>query len=206
MLAMTLGVALAPAQDAVSDDWTQTDEQWYSLELDDVKAGWMHTSVADNGQRYRTINVTKMAIKRAGITVEITIESTFIETHDGVPILMRSVQDMSIQKIEQEWWFKEDHVEMISRQGGREISKKKPWPEDGWLTPLAVDRYIDEQIEAGESTIKYRMLTSENGIDPVSVTMKYQGDELFVHDERSYPVTVWESMTSVMGESGAEAA
>ena len=65
ILAIALCAVSAPAQDAASGEWTQTEEQWYSLELDEVKAGWMYASVSDNGQRYRTQTVMKMVIKRA---------------------------------------------------------------------------------------------------------------------------------------------
>jgi hypothetical protein len=203
LLAALLSAILAApaiAQDkAAEGEWKSIESRWYEMSISDAKAGYMHVEVFDDGERYRTDSESKMKVGRGGIIIEITMTSSFTETHDGAPLRQSSIQDMSLQVIEQEWIFKDGRVLERSRQGGREKVKEQPWPEGGWLTPMAVDRYIAEQIEAGKREISYAMLSPDQGLKPVQVTMSYVGDSLHaINENQVIPITEWKSKNSVL--------
>jgi len=180
-------------------EWKTIEDRWYEMSISDARAGYMHVEVFEDGERYRTDSETKMKVGRGGIVIEITMTSSFTETHDGTPLRLSSVQDMSLQVIEQEWIFKDGRVLERTSQAGREKIREQPWPEGGWLTPVAVDRFIAEQIEAGQREIKYAMLSPDQGLKPVQVTMTYVGDSLFpINDDQVIPVTEWKTLTSVL--------
>lgn len=206
LLLALIAALFAPAVPAHGQEatWEVTEDQWYALELADQRVGWMRARLFDDGGRFRTDTETRMKLARGGMELEITMISSFTETHDGEPLRMRSVQDMSIQEVEQEWIFKGDEVLTISRQGGREITKKLPRPEGDWMTPAAVARHIAKQIEAGKVEIKYSMLSPEQGLKPIDVTMSYVGDDLYPIDERFYPVTKWKTTTSAVPLAATE--
>ncbi|MCZ6837546.1 MAG: transglutaminase-like domain-containing protein [Planctomycetota bacterium] len=191
------------AQDA-TDRWELQEDLWYELDLADAKTGWMHAQIFDDGKNFRTDVETKMKIARGPVQLEITMKSSFTETHDGVAVRMKYLQDMSTQVVETEWIFKDDKALMISSQGGRKKTKTFPMPEGDWLTPMALDRFIAAQIEAGKTSIKYSMLSPEEGIKPIHVTMQYVGDDMYAIDELAYAVTVWESETSILAVKSKE--
>ena len=182
--------------------WEVQSDHWYVIEIADAKAGWMNVQTLTDGEQFKTITSTKLSIGRGGVTIEITMESSFIETSDGKPVLMTSRQNMSRMVIDQQWKFLDDKVLHVSKQGGRIITKQLSMPEGEWFTPLAAERYIAEQIEAGKMEISYRMLTSEQGIRPVGITMTYVGDDLFDNEQISYTVTVWTTENDVLPIDG----
>ena len=99
--------------------WEVQSDHWYVIEIADVKAGWMNAQTLTDGEQFKTITSTKLSIGRGGVTIEITMESSFIETSDGMPVLMTSKQKMSRQVIEQQWKFLDDKVLHVSKQGDR---------------------------------------------------------------------------------------
>ena len=200
---LAFAASQATAQESITK-WEVQSDHWYVIEIADVKAGWMNVQTLTDGEQFKTITNTKLSIGRVGVTIEITMEWTFIETSDGKPVLMTSTQNMSRQVIEQQWKFRDDKVLHVSKQGGRLITRQLPPPEGDWFTPVAAERYIAEQIEAGKMEISYRMLTSEQGINPVSVTMTYLGDDLFSNEDVSYTVTVWTTENDVLPIDGRE--
>jgi hypothetical protein len=178
--------------------WKLVEERFYVLEIGDARAGDMTEQVHDNGEQYRTSLDTKMAIKRGSITIDIRITEQFIETHDGMPVELQSTTVMSQQPTTTRWIFYDDHVESIAVQGGREKRTKLPRPEEGWLTPMAVSRFVKVRLKAGAEEYAYSTLSAEGGIQPITVTATFVGKETLEWDGRDIPVTVWHESNSMM--------
>jgi transglutaminase-like putative cysteine protease len=189
--------ATAPAV-AESQVWKQVWEHWYELELAGARAGWMRETVTTDGTQYRTESESSLGISRGAVELQITMASAFVETIDGKPIRITFIQDMSSQKVEKQMTFEDDHVVVVTRQGGRKLTSEVAPPEGPWLTPMAVHRYWMERFEAGAETIRFRTLTPETGLDVVEQTYERVGTEPYEFNGRTIPVTVWKSTTSVM--------
>ncbi|MCI0630694.1 MAG: transglutaminase-like domain-containing protein [Phycisphaerales bacterium] len=187
-----LGTAYAP--DAT--DWKDVEELWYVLQIDGGKAGWMHERIESNGTQYRTTSQTHMKLSRGPMEIEIDMTSVFVELHSGKPVEISSDMKMSRNAVQTKWVFADDHVQQISKQSGREQVDKQPLPSGEWLMPMAVNRYIREQIKSGAATMKYRIIDPEAGnIKPIEVTSKRSGDEEIEHHGQKVPVTRWVTTT-----------
>lgn len=187
----------ALAQDT-PDRWEIQEENWYVLEMADAKIGWMHSLVSSDGLHYRSETTTEMSIARGAVSLKIRTETFFLETIEGKPLTMRSVQDMSLSKIKQEWIFRDEKVIHVSYQGGQKVTKIVEWPDESWLTPHAIASYIREMIEEGAMEINYTMLSPEFGIKPLHITMTYSGDVLYETETQSWPVTVWKTSNDIL--------
>ena len=188
----------AVAAAARGADWKLQDERWYEVEIAGAQAGWMHESVWADGERYRTAARTRMSIGRGPVEVTIQMTSTVLETRDGELLLMRLVQEMGEQPVDTEWLFEADRVVETARQGGREVTWDRPLPEGEWLTPMAARRRFNEARGRGEQTITYRTLDPQNGLEPITVTMVFAGEEQYRLEGRVIPVTAWTSTTSLL--------
>ncbi len=207
-------VALAFAQQAApeaqpeqddSESWSVIDDDWMVMEIGGSRVGWMNSRVEQSGEQFRTITVTDLAIER-GVKVTIRIESTFVETADGKPVSMRSVQDMSRQRVDTRWMFKGDKVMQVVRQGsGTPKSEVRDLPKEPWLTPHAAEEYVKLQRKAGAKEITYTTLDPQNGVKPFSVTNTLEGEKEYEGAEGSTHVQVWSSVTSILaGVKGTE--
>lgn len=183
-------LVLSPAARGAAE-WKVLEEHWYVIELNGAQVGFMHETVRSDGARYDTSTETTMKMGRGQASIEIKMQSNFIETHGAEPIEVRLTQDMSSMPMETKWVFKEDHVEVTSRQGGREKVKKEPLPEAGWLTPRAIHRQWLEQRKAGAKEIAYRTVDPENASQLISVRSVLESDGVYELEGSSIPVTVW---------------
>lgn len=190
-------LVLSPAARG-ADEWKVLEEHWYVMELDGVKAGTMHETVRSDGARYDTSTEVTIKIDRGPSAIEIKMVSVFIETHGGEPVEVRFVQDMSRMKVETKWVFKEDHIEVTSRQGGREKVKEEPLPEEVWLTPMAIKRHWLEQRRAGAKEIVFSMLDPQAGPSPISIRSVFESDGEYELEGRAIPVTLWKTTNSMM--------
>ena len=179
-------------------DWKQIDERWYIVELAGSRAGSMVDRVHSDGEHYRTETEVQLKISRGVESAEIKMRSSYLETHDGRPLVIRYVQDMAFQSLDTEWRFEPDKVVQTTRQAGRELVKEHPLPEGRWLTPMAVHRYWLERREAGAEEITYRTVDPQAGLEPVMVTQKLLRTDSYEFDGRSIPVTVWRSTTDLV--------
>jgi len=184
---LTVGTLAARA----TADWKQIDERWYIVELAGSRAGSMVDRIHSDGEHYRTETEVQLKISRGVESAEIKMRSSYLETHDGRPLVIQYVQDMAFQSLDTEWRFEPDKVVQTTRQAGRELVKEHPLPEGRWLTPMAVHRYWLERREAGAEEITYRTVDPQAGLEPVMVTQKLLRTDSYEFDGRSIPVTVW---------------
>ena len=83
-------LVLSPA--AVAAEWKVLEEHWYVIELNGAQVGFMHETVRSDGARYDTSTETTMKMGRGQASIEINMQSKFIETHGGEPIEVRSLE------------------------------------------------------------------------------------------------------------------
>ena len=162
------------AQDIKAQDIKpqNTRERWYILELAGSPAGHMSSITTTTGEGdARTITTDAslvLSIARAGAKINVTQESRFVETAAGKPISMRSRQVMGGEII-QEYVFKEDSVELTTRQpaGEPKVSTLK-LPEGPWLPPAAAEAYARQRVAAGATELTVR--TMDPTLGPTIIT------------------------------------
>ncbi len=180
------------------ETWKTVEELWYALDMLGSKAGWSSTITQSNGTQFRTISDMTMKINRGALPIEITMHSVFTETAQGKPVTAEQRVLMAKQAMESKWIFRVDNVEVITNQGGREVTKTEPLPEGEWLTPRAVERYVNQHREAGDELITYRTIDLQNGLKPITATTKRTGKGTLESGGKSIDVTIWTSTTDVM--------
>lgn len=162
--------ASGPAPASVLEN-TRTLERFYLVEMMGGRAGWMHakeTTALDG--TITSDSVVAFSLKRGPISVDVRIESQFVETRDGKPVSMRSFQRMAKIPMETTYTFLPDGVRVVSVQGTAEpIEKIEPLPEGEWLTPAAAERFVKARRAAGAKTVTLRMIEASSGLTPVVV-------------------------------------
>lgn len=172
-------------------------------------AGWMSTVTQTDGQRFRSTTDTNMRVERTGSPIEIHFSSTFLETAEGKPISLESMQKMANQAIESKWVFLADHVLQTARQGGgKKIVTQQPLPQGQWLTPAAAERFERQQRLEGAKELIFRTIDPEQGAKLVTIKSKLTGQEEVTVDGKTIPVSVWNStteITTLLGVTGVDA-
>jgi transglutaminase-like putative cysteine protease len=187
---------------AAGGPWTLDQEHWYVVELTGAPAGSMSVRRESDESRYRTATEMTLRIARGPVEITIDMSSSFVETRDGKPVTLHLVQDMGLQRVETEYRFEADHVVETTRQADRQTSSVEPLPSGDWLTPEAARRYWMDRVKAGDTTIEYRTVDGQTGLDAIDVHEKLTGRETADVGGRRLPVTVWETLTSVMPVKG----
>jgi transglutaminase-like putative cysteine protease len=184
--------------------WKTEQELWYVMELAGARAGWAWTRIESDGDRWRTGTGTKLSVSRGAAAVTIEMTSTIVETLDGRPELLRSVQDLGLQALELEYRFGDGGVTLVSRQGGREHAQPVPVPPEPWLTPMAIRRHWMASRARGATEIAYRTIDPAGGLRPIEITLRFLRQETADVEGRAVPVTVWESTNTALPGRGTD--
>ncbi len=205
-LALALCVVRTTAAQGAPDApaWKLDEERWYVMELLGERAGWTWSRIETDGARYRTGTGMKLSVSRGPAPITIEMTSTIVETLDGRPEVMTSVQDSGLQLLELEYRFGADGVTLVSRQGGREQTRQMPLPAETWLTPMAIHRHWLACQERGETDIEYRTIEPGGGLKPTVIKLLYLRQEILDLDGRRIPVTVWESSNTTVPGKGLD--
>jgi transglutaminase-like putative cysteine protease len=145
-------------------------ERWYVVEMFGGKAGWMQAVEKEEGERITTSSRMKFSLSRGEAGVSIAIETEFVETLDGKPVSMKSVQKTGAMGITQEYTFQADGIELVSGQAGTTTKKRLPLPEGAWLPPAAAERYVQQRFKSGAKEIVVRTMDPSNGPTVVTAT------------------------------------
>ena len=178
--------------------WKLVEERYYVLELAGARAGWNKEMIETDGERFRSTAESNLKISRGTMPLEIKMGSTFIETADGKPISASIKQDLSLQVLESTYLFKEDHVEVVSVQGGREIKSQQPKLAGQWLTPYAAEQFAQKMRVSGETEFTMRTLDLQYGLQIITVTSKRTGEEKVELGGETVDVALWTSTADIM--------
>ena len=174
-------------------------DQWYVLLNGDDRLGYLHASTEEADDQITSRQTMKLAVGRAGAAVEISVESSFVETADGVPIEARSVLNMGGTPLTGHAVFTDTGIDYTVRQGGGAPSTvTKPLPEPGWLPPAALERYVAARLDAGDEEITVRTMDIASGPQVVEMTMRVAGEEDVEVYGRTVPAVVWDAEVSMM--------
>ena len=189
-----------------SADWTTQQEYWYGVTIDGLKSGWAHETVeveSDSGN-LKTNKVQNMTLSRGGMEISISVTSTFLETADGKPISVESIQEAMGQSQTTRWKFGENELVMTTVAGGEPIVKTIPIPTETWLTPQAVKRMFTEKMEDGANTITYQTMAPELGPTVITVVMTKLGVSTREVLSKEMKVSSWETINDKMPIVGTE--
>lgn len=150
-------------------------DRWYILEMFGGKAGWMHTTQTTQGENIVTASRMEFDLKRGQATVGMSMETEFVETADGKPVSMRSLQNFGAMGLIQNYTFGPEEVTISSTQGGVDRTSKAKLPEGAWLTPAAAERYSLQRYKSGAKEIVVRTIDPASGL--TIITAKRTGFE-----------------------------
>ncbi len=184
--------------------WKLAEEYWYTVEFNGAKSGWMSNKVWTNGTQYRSEMQQQFSVARGSRSLDMEFKFTWIETLDGKPVSLRSVQKMSVQPVDILWQFMDEHVIQTTTKEGRESIKEMPLPEPGWLTPMSIQRYWKKQRQDGMELIKYSTIIGNSGLKTNVVRHKYVGKEEFHGEDGTIPVTRWRTRTDAVEQEAKE--
>lgn len=185
-------------------DWQTQEEHWYGVTIDGAKSGWAKEVVEVEDNLLRTTKTQEMTLSRGGMVISIKITSEFIETNEGVPITVKSIQEAMGQSSETRWVFKKDNIEMTSIAGGKPILKSIDLPDTEWLTPQSVRRLFVSKLKDGVDEITYQTMSPELGPKVVTILMTKLGEEERDILGQSKSVTSWETTNDIMPMVGIE--
>jgi transglutaminase-like putative cysteine protease len=146
------------------------EDRWYIVELMGSRAGWMHSAQTEKNGQVTTATKMQFSLGRGTTAAGITMQSEFVETKEGEPVRMTSVQKMGQMNVEKTYTFTEKDVEIVTVQAGRETKESMPTPEGDWMTPAKAERYMMERFRAGDKTITASTISPEMGLKVVSQT------------------------------------
>jgi hypothetical protein len=165
--------ALIPPACWGADDY----ERWYTLEMGGKRAGYMHAQQSTADGHITTSTKIVVQLGRGDAAVGISMEGTFVETADGKPVSMESVQRLGKAPVTTRYTFTPKALEIESDQAGQVTKATKPLPEGTWLTPAAAGEYVKQRLEAGASEIVVRTIDPMSGPNPATITRKAIGRE-----------------------------
>lgn len=147
-------------------------ERWYVMEMGGQRAGWMTTTESATPDKITTSSRMKFSLSRGEQGVTIEMETQFVETPDGKPVSMKSVQKFGEMGITQEFTFLDDGIDVTSVQIGQRTTSRLARPEGVWLPPAAAERYVLQRYKSGAKEITVRTMDPSNGPKVVEVTRR----------------------------------
>ncbi len=156
-------------------------DRWYTLELQGRPAGWVHTTQQTHDKVITTRSTQHVRLRRDQDVLELTTDSTCVESEAGTPISMRLTQSLGATPITLECVFAATSVDVTTTLGlGRE-PKRESLPlvsrrEVPWLTPAAATKYIEQRLGAGATDITLRTPEIDRSPLPVLMTLRVRGE------------------------------
>lgn len=198
-LAFVIGLIVAAASPAAEPMASAPDDAWYVLLNGEDRLGYLHTTTEVGSGQITSRQTMKLAVGRAGATIEISVKSSFVESAAGEPIEARSVLNMGGTPLTSHAVFNDEGIAYTVRQGqGAPSTVNKPLPEAGWLPPAAMERYVAQRLEAGAQEITVRTMDIASGPQVVEMTMRVEGEEDVEVYGRTVPAVVWNAEVSMM--------
>lgn len=150
---------------------------WYLVTLQGQHAGWMHVrttrqadDAAGGGERITTEMEWTLTVSRAGTSVASRKQGRFIETADGRPISMWSLQDLGSAPREAEYEFGPEHVTVRITEAGRTTTTTRPMPGGEWKTPHQAAEFLAARVRGGADSITLTAIDALGEAAPVTIT------------------------------------
>ncbi|MCC6676246.1 MAG: lasso peptide biosynthesis protein [Phycisphaerales bacterium] len=163
---IALLAVLSIARPAAAQDY----DRWYTVSMGGQRAGWMHARQETREDLITTGGEMTLSIKRDAIEISISIASEFIETADGKPVSMRLERRLGNATVIQDYTFKPDAIELLSREGDVETRARLALPTGTWLTPAAASLYGQQRLKAGADKIVIRTIDAMSGPEIITST------------------------------------
>ncbi|MFG0251853.1 MAG: transglutaminase family protein [Phycisphaerales bacterium JB038] len=153
-------------------------ERWFVAVLDGNRAGYMHSRVLEAEGRIITESQTLLEIKRGPTTLQVSIDSQFVETDRGEPVSAWAKTDMGGMGVQEERWTFKDRTHILQETlgTGSRMQQEITLAADNWLTPAAVGEFMEARLKAGATVIEYTSVDPSNGPIPVSVRHEILGE------------------------------
>lgn len=148
----------------------ETRDRWYIMNMFGGKVGWMHSTTTDDGKQIVSKSEMEFRLKRGAANVSMSMQTEFVETSEGAPVSMRSVQKFGATAIDNWFVFGPDGVALTSKQGDSVKTGKEPLPEGKWLPPAAAERYVLQRVKSGATEVTVRTIDPSNGLTVATAT------------------------------------
>jgi hypothetical protein len=145
-------------------------DRWYTIEMQNTPAGWMHATRTVEGDRVTTTSSMELRVRRGQLELSFQIDTRFVETTDGRPVEMAATTTLGGPPSTQTYTFTEDGVTQTVGVAGRETTSTLPPPGGAWLTPSAAGEYLAARFAAGATEATLRTLDPLSGVRATTVT------------------------------------
>jgi len=175
-----------------------TFERWYVVNMGGEPAGYLHAQESvENGN---LVDRTQMVIeiRRGELSLKIEMNTRFVETPDGKPIEAVNVQKLSQMTATTTLKFHPDKIIITTEQGQQKTERSVLPPTQPWMTPVAMARYIADELAAGKKQIKTWSIEASLGPEPFETTLNVLGKEVVPVMGRRVEATVLETSSSRM--------
>ncbi len=144
-------------------------DRWYVIEVDDQPSGRMHETRELDGERVVTRSSLSMSIRRGHETIDISLDTEFIETPSGEPVRMKLVQSLSAEPTTITHDFRPSSV-LETIEGSAGVSQRiVSRPTDDPLTPARADAALLIALQQGQTAIAHPVYDPLSGLAPVLV-------------------------------------
>lgn len=148
-------------------------DHWYTLLMQNERAGWMHVSVVEADGQTTTESSMEFKVARAGTTISIAMTTNFVETPDGKPISMSSKMKLGNQPTEAKYvWHDDGKITVTTRQGDFVSEEDMDPIFEDWMTPASAGRYVESQMAENKGTISVTTIDASVGPQPITVTRR----------------------------------
>lgn len=202
ILLCAVGVAGARAADAEKD-------HWFQVLIEGQPSGWMRSGEKHEpekkpgaGEIIETSTDTSIALRRGPVSMTVKVATRFRESAAGKPLsatVTQSLGGVAGMEVTKAIAFIDGGAKVVTIQNGQETEEAVTYTdaEKGWMSPAAVERYIDAELAKGAKELRYRTVDVSNGPRPMEVTMKKRGEETVQVMGKAVPAVRWEQTTSL---------
>ena len=138
------GVAIPadPPQGVLSDDWM-------AILLNGQKMGYVHIQQERTDDKIHTRTRTKLVLKRAGTSLDVTIEATSTETLRGAPLAFTAMQKFAGVPLSMRGAIDKGTITLVTEQFGRETEQHIAYPEGALMEWGLYLESLKHPLEAG---------------------------------------------------------
>lgn len=141
------------AQNSLAGNKDVIYERWYRVELQGEAAGKSYTIQSREADQIVTKTELNVRISRGSDVMEIEMKSQFVETADGEPVSMWSMQKLAGEPIETSYKFTDDRLLIETKQGKQLTKRDMDLPHGNWFTPHEAEEFTQKRLKSGAKRI-----------------------------------------------------